>query len=204
MNPLSNRSLASCILLSIALLVPVAPAHASWLAGGGAGTSENQDYDCIGCGPIGTVDDDGTGYKLFGGYRFHRHFAVVGGFAQLADTEASGPLPFTDLLEVNGPYLSAVAILPLGRNVELFASAGLFRWNQDVTFNGTRGSFSGTDLTYGAGVGWNFSRSGVRGISLQVEWQRFTDVGTTDPLLGHIDDHGLTTLNVIYRFQSGR
>jgi OmpA-OmpF porin, OOP family len=196
----SKRYLAARILLSCALMLSISQARAGWLAGGGVGTSVNQDYDCIGCGPIGTVDDSGTGFKLFGGFLFHRNFAVLGGFARLADTRATGPLPFTDQLEVNGPYLTAVAILPLGANFELFASAGVFRWNQDVTFNGAGGSFSGTDLTYGAGAGWNFSPSGTPGFALQVEWQRFTDVGTNDPLLGHIDDYGLTTLNVLYRF----
>jgi hypothetical protein len=196
----STRHFAARVILSCALALPVTQAHASWLAGGGAGTSENQDYDCIGCGPIGNVDDSGAGYKLFGGFRFHRNFAVIGGFAQLANTEATGPLPFTDLLEVSGPYLSAFAILPLGANFELFASAGIFRWNQDVTFNGANASFSGTDPTYGAGASWNFSPSGTAGFALQLEWQRFTDVGTRDPFFGHVDDYGLTTLNFLYRF----
>ena len=200
MHHSSKRQLAARILLSCALALSVAQAHAGWLAGSGVGNSENQDYDCIGCGPIGAVDDSGSAYKLFGGFQFHRSFAVVGGFAQLADTTATGPLPFTDLLEVNGSYLSAIAILPLGANFELFASTGIFHWNQDVTFNGASDSFSGTDLTYGAGAGWNFSLSGTAGFALQLEWQRFTDVGTRDPFFGHIDDYGLTTLNVLYRF----
>jgi OmpA-OmpF porin, OOP family len=195
-----KRLFAARIILSCALVLPIAQTHAGWLAGGGVGTSENKDYDCIDCGPIGTVDDNGAGYKLFGGFQFHRNFAVVGGFAQLADTEATGPAPFTDLLEVNGPYVSAVGILPLGANFELFAAAGVFHWNQDVRFNGTSGSFSGTDLTFSAGAGWNFSAFGTPGFSVQLEWQQFNDVGTNDPFFGHLDDYSLTTLNALYRF----
>jgi hypothetical protein len=196
----SKRRFAPRIVLSCALLMPVVQANAGWLVGSGAGTSRNQDYDCIDCGPIGTVDDSGAGYKLFGGFRFHRNFAVLGGFARLADTEATGPAPFTDLLEVNGPYVTAVGILPLGANFEFFGSVGVFRWNQDVTFNGASGSFTGTDLTYGAGAGWNFSAGGTPGFAVQLEWQQFKDVGTNDPFFGHVDDYGLTTLNVLYRF----
>ncbi len=196
----SKRRFAPRSALSGALLLAVSQANAGWLVGSGVGISENQDYDCIDCGPIGTVDDSGAGYKLFGGFRFHRNFAVLGGFAQLADTEATGPAPFTDLLEVNGPYVTAVGILPLGTNFELFASVGVFRWNQDVTFNGVSGSFTGSDLTYGAGAGWNFSANGAPGFALQFEWQQFKDVGTNDPFFGHLDDYGLTTLNVMYRF----
>ncbi|MBC7983530.1 MAG: outer membrane beta-barrel protein, partial [Candidatus Obscuribacterales bacterium] len=179
----------------------VANADASWLAGFGVGTSKNQDYDCIGCGPIGAIDDSGRGYKLFGGNRFHRNIAVVGGFAQLADTEATGPLPFTDQLEVNGAYVSAVGILPLSATFELFSTLGLFRWNQDVTYNGIGGSFNGTDLTYSVGAGYNFSVRGAPGIALQAEWQHFRDVGTSDALLGHIDDYSLATVNFVFRFQ---
>lgn len=191
---------AARVILSCMLVLPIAQTRADWLVGGGAGTSENKDYDCIDCGPIGTVDDDGPGYKLFGGFRFHRNFSVVGGFVQLADTRATGPAPFTDLLEVNGPYVAAIGSLPLGATFELFATAGIFRWNQDVTFNGANGSFSGTDLTFGAGAGWNFSAFGTPGFSLQLEWQQFKDVGTNDPLFGHLDDYSLTTLNALYRF----
>jgi hypothetical protein len=200
MENASKRDLAPRMVLFCAMVLPAAQAEADWFAGGGAGTSANQDYDCIDCGPIGTVDDSGAGYKLFGGFRFHRNFAVVGGFARLADTEATGPAPFTDLLEVDGPYVAAVGILPLGANFEMFASAGAFHWNQDVTFNGARGSFTGTDLTYGAGAGWNFPASGAPGLAVQVEWQQFRDVGTSDPFFGHLDDYSLITLNVLYRF----
>lgn len=196
----SNMHFATRIFFLCTLVLPVAQAHAGWLFGAGFGTSENQDYDCIDCGPIGTVDDSGDGYKVFGGFRFLRNFAVVGGFAQLADTEATGPAPFTDLLEVNGPYVTAVGILPLGANFELFATVGAFHWNQDVTFNGASGSFSGTDLTFGAGAAWNFSAFGTPGFAVQVEWQQFNDVGTNDPFFGHLDDYRLTTLNVLYRF----
>lgn len=57
-------------MVSCTLALPIVQAHAGWLAGGGVGTSANEDYDCIDCGPIGTVDDKGVGYRLFGGFQF--------------------------------------------------------------------------------------------------------------------------------------
>jgi hypothetical protein len=188
-------------LLRVAPVLICAPADAAWYAGMGAGNSENLDYDCIGCGAIANVDDSGGAFKLFGGFRWHRFFATQIGFAQLADTTASGPLPFNDLLEVNGAYLSAVGILPIGDHFEAFASTGLMRWTQDVTFNGASGSFNGTDLTYSVGAGYNFTVGGLVGWSIQAEWQRFHDVGTNDPLLGHLDDYSLAAINIQYRFR---
>jgi OmpA-OmpF porin, OOP family len=182
------------------LCMQAAAANAAWYSGGGIGTSANQDYDCFGCGSIANVDDDGTAFKLFGGFRWHRFFATQIGFAQLADTTASGPLPFSDLLEVNGVYLSAVGILPIGDHFELFATTGAMRWDQDVTYNGQSGGFRGTDLTFSVGAGYNFTIGGIVGWAVQLEAQQFNDVGTNDPLLGHLDDYRLLTLNVQYRF----
>lgn len=172
-----------------------------WSVGVGTGQSKNHDYDCFGCGPIGSVDDDGVGYKLFVGYQFGRYFAISGGFAQLADTTASGPLPFSDQLEVNGPYVALMGIVPMGSRFHAFSTLGAFRWNQDVTFNGASDSFSGTDLTFGAGVSYNLTIRGAQRLSLQTEWQRFNDVGTNDDYFGHIDNYSLTTLNVVFRFR---
>jgi len=188
-----------CLLYGL-LSIPCMTAHAGWFVGGGVGMSENRDYDCDGCGVVGSVDDNGPAGKLFGGYRFQRVVAVELGFAQLADTEASGPLPFTDRLEVNGPYASIVGILPVGDHFEIFAKTGLMHWSQDVAYNGYSGSFSGTDLTYSLGGAFNLTVGGLAGWSVQLELQQFEKVGSSDPLLGHIDDYGLATLNIQYRF----
>jgi hypothetical protein len=186
--------------LFVVLCLPGMTANAGWYIGAGVGTSENLDYDCDGCGAIASVDDSGPAGKLFGGYRFRPVVAVELGFAQLADTESSGPLPFTDRLEVSGPYAAVVGILPIGDHFELFAKTGLMRWSQDVTYNGYSGSFSGSDLTYSIGGAFNLTVGGLAGWALQLEHQQFNDVGSTDPLLGHVDDYGLTTLNIQYRF----
>jgi predicted porin len=178
-------------------LVTCAQAGSGWFLGAGAGLSENRDYDCIGCGAVTSLDDSGTAYRLFGGYRLGTYVSFLGGYARLADTEASGPLPFTDKLEVDGFYGGVQGHLPLGP-VEAFATLGLYRWNQDVTFNAASGSFDGTDPMFGLGVSYGFGAQAQ--VKLQAEWTRFKDVGTNDPALGHLDDYDLFTINFVYQF----
>lgn len=172
-----------------------------WFAGLGLGYSKNQDYECTGCGAISSLDDSGFAYKLFGGYRLNRNFALSAGYMNLADTKASGPL-FTDKLEVNGFYGAAHGILPVTDKVDVFATVGLLRWDQKVTYSDTTpfsgsGSFDGTDLMYGLGASYAFAKQGPK---LQLEWNRLPNVGTNDPTFGHKDDYDLFTLNLVYQF----
>ena len=170
-----------------------------WFAGAGIGYSENRDYECTGCGAaIGSLDDSGFAYKLFGGYRLHRNFALSAGYMDLADTRAAGVgAAWNDRLKADGFYAAAHGILPVTDKIDVFATAGFLRWDQKVTFNGTSGSFDGTDLMYGLGAGYALNKTGAK---LQLEWNRLTDVGTNDPALGHIDDYDLFTLNLVYQF----
>ena len=184
----------------LALLVATsAYAEGNWFVGAGVGQSSNRDYECTGCGaPIASLDDSGTGFKVFGGYKFNQHVAVLGGYANLADTDATGAgAVWTDTLEVHGFYVAAQAVLPINDVIELFAIAGMFRWDQTVTFNGASGSFNGVDPMFGLGASYYFPNAGVKA---QVEWNRFLDVGTNDPFFGHIDDYDLYTINLVLEF----
>lgn len=174
-------------------------AEGNWFLGAGVGQSNNRDYECTGCGaPIGSLDDSGSAFKFFGGYQFTKNIALLGGYTDLADTDATGAgAAWTDKLEVDGFYLAAQAIVPVNESFELFATAGVFRWDQTVTFNGASGSFSGTDPMFGLGASYRFMNSSLKA---QFEWNRFFKVGTNDPFFGHIDDYDLYTLNLVFDF----
>ena len=183
-----------------AALAPVTPAgDTGWLAGAGLGYSSNRDYECTGCGAaIGSLDDTGFAYKLFGGYRFGKHVAVQGGYLNLADTKAAGVAgAWNDKLEVDGFYAAVQGILPINQAFDVFATAGLLRWDQKVTYNGGSGSFDGTDLMYGLGASYALNKTGAK---VQLEWNRMPDVGTNDPTYGHKDDYDLFTVNLVYQF----
>lgn len=170
-----------------------------WFAGAGLGYSENRDYDCNNCGAaIGSLDDSGFAYKLFGGYRLHRNVALSAGYMDLADTKASGVGgAWNDKLEVEGFYAAVHGILPVTDKVDVFASVGILRWDQKVTFNGASRSFDGSDLMYGVGASYALNKTGAK---VQLEWNRLNDIGTNDPNFGHIDDYDLVTVNLVFQF----
>jgi OOP family OmpA-OmpF porin len=192
-----KQTLLATTLLTLASTASFA--EGNWFVGGGVGQSSNRDYECIGCGaPIGTLDDSGSASKVFGGYRFNRNIAVLGGYTDLADTDATGTgAAWTDKLEVHGFYVAAQAILPVNDYFDVFATVGFFRWDQTVTFNGASGSFNGTDPMFGVGASYYFMNSGVKA---QFEWNRFLEVGTNDPFFGHLDDYDLFSLNLVLEF----
>lgn len=167
-----------------------------WFAGAGLGMSKNRDYECTGCGAVTSLDDSGFGYKVFGGYRFNKHLALLGGYAGLADTKAV-TAGGADKLEVDGFYGAVQGILPINQVLDVFATLGVFRWDQKVNYAVTTGSFDGTDLMFGLGAGYSFGKPGAK---VQIEWNRFRDVGTNDPTLGHKDDYDLYTVNLVYQF----
>lgn len=181
------------------LTASAAMAEGNWFVGVGLGQSENKDYECIGCGaPIGSLSDDGFAYKAFAGYRFNRYVAVQGGYVDLDDTTAAGAgAAWTDKLEVDGFYGALQGILPINESFDVFASAGLFHWDQTVTFNGVSGSFNGTNPMFGLGASYAFTQPGLK---TQFEWTRFLDVGNNNPFFWHIDDYDLYTINLVYEF----
>lgn len=171
-----------------------------WFAGLGLGYSNNKDYECTGCpGAITNLDDSGFAYKIFGGYRLHRNFALSAGYMKLADTDAASTGGgWTDTVKVDGFYGAGHGILPVTDKIDVFATLGLLRWHQKVTYSPTgSGSFDGTDLMYGLGTSYSFAKQGPK---LQLEWNRLPNVGTNDPSYGHKDDFDLFTLNLVYQF----
>lgn len=86
-------------------------------------------------------DDQSTGYKLFGGYKFNKNFALEGGYFDLgtfgydAATIPAGNLRGT--IKLSGINLDAVAILPFTERFSAFARLGAHHTEAYDTFSGT-------------------------------------------------------------------
>jgi OOP family OmpA-OmpF porin len=117
-------------------------------------------------GPGISCDDEDTGIKIFGGYKFSPNFAVEGLVANLGEVTASGP-GGSGSVEVDGFGAAAVGIIPLGERFDLFGKVGAFTW--DASGSGLGDSADGTDIMLGAGVGWNLTKR----FGLRAEWERF-------------------------------
>lgn len=186
------KTIGAISVVSAALVAgPVAAADESgWYGGLGLGQSRAKiDDDKISAGLAGagitvtSIDDEEQdfGYKVFGGYKFNRNFALEGGYFNLgefgfkADTSPTGT--FTGNIEADGFNIDAVGIMPLSPKFSAFARVGAQRAQANDTFAGTgavvaaNGNPSKTDTNYKAGLGLQYDftkRVGMRG-----EWERY-------------------------------
>jgi len=152
-------------------------------------------------------DDRDTGYKIFGGYKFNRNFAVEGGYFDLgrfgfsATTAPAGTL--NGNIKLKGLNLDAVGILPITEKFSAFARVG-------VTYAEARDSFSGTgavnvintnpskreaNLKFGGGLQYDFTQS--LGMRLEAERYRVNDA------VGSRGDIDLFSAGLVYRFGAG-
>lgn len=126
-------------------------------AGAGAAMLEDQ----VEVGSLGEVDleDDGTAWKIYGGWRASQFFGIEGGYRTFGEADVG---PYT--VETDGLDVSAVAFLPLGP-IDLFAKGGVIFWNTDG--DGPVRDGDGEDLMYGLGAQLNLGRLFLR---LESEW----------------------------------
>lgn len=106
------------------------------------------------------VDDDGTSFQIYGGYKFLRYFALEGRLLNLGSYSVAGVKT-----DVGGATVNAVGILPLGSTMwELFAQLGFGRVNLE-----TQG-IADRDETVGSfGIGVRVTPIEHLSISLQID-----------------------------------
>lgn len=209
------------IMLSVAALAGLAalPALAQdkngWYAGASVGrTGASIDDDRITRGLAGqglvtrSIDDRDTdrGYKIFGGYQFHRNFAVeagyfdLGSFGYTATTTPPGSL--SGDIRIKGVNLDLVGLWPITDKFSALARVG-------VTSARTRGDFAssgavtmpyanahpserGTNVKFGAGLMYDFTPA----LGVRVEAERYR-VNDSVRNKGHVD---MVSLGLVYRF----
>ena len=158
-------------------LVPVLGAAAMFVSAGALAQQSMSTVPNFYIGAeVGQADNsvDDTGFKIFGGYQFHKNIAAEVGYGMLIDK---------DNVEVNVLEAVGVGIFPLTPNFSIFGKLGLA--NVDVKTSGA--SDDNFELTYGVGVQWDFTRNlGVRGT-----WQRYN----ADP-----DDVDYISVGIAWRF----
>lgn len=158
-------------------------------------------------GPVTTSissDDKDWGFKLFGGYQFHRNFAVEAGYFDLGDfsftATTAPPGTQTGEIKVKGGNLDLVGSLPITERFSAFGRVG-------AIYAKTRDSFTGTGAVvvvnpnpsdrewsykYGLGLQYDFTeRLGVR-----AEAERYR---VSDAVRGK-DNVDLFSVGLVFRF----
>ena len=151
-----------------------------------------------------TDDDRDTGYKLFGGYKFNKNFALEGGYFDLgkfsfvATTVPPGTL--TGQIKLRGINLDALGILPITNNFSAFGRVGVHYTEARDTFSGTgavvvtnpRPSKKEANLKVGVGVQYDVTPS--LGLRAEAERYRINDA------VGNRGDIDVYSLGLLYRF----
>ena len=192
---MKTRKLAAASLLAIAGALAASQASAQAYLGGSIGKSDIDDEVTTGLITSGSVDGKDTGFKIFGGYMFNRNFGVEGAYVDLGEASYSGLFfgaPVTGgKVEINGFNLSAVGAFPVNEQFSVFGKIGLFIWEADAsdTTGGVPFSAStdGTDVSFGVGVNYNFTRN----LGVRAEWEMFK----TDDA-----DATLLSVGVVWKF----
>ena len=110
---------------------------------------------------------------FFGGYQFHKHIAVELGYGMLFDKNS---------VEVTTMEAVAVGIFPLNNQFSIIGKLGL----ANVEAEGPGGSEDKTELTYGIGVQWDFTRN----LGARAQWQRYD----TDDAVDYL------SIGIVWRF----
>jgi OmpA-OmpF porin, OOP family len=189
----SKKALVAALIgVSAAVAAPAAfaqargaAADAGWYAGGSLGQST---ADCKVSG--GSCDDKDTAWKIFGGYQINRNFGVELGYADLGKiTVSAGGSSLS--VETTSWDLVGVGSFPMANQFSIYGKLG---FNRTETKAGSAKD-NGTDLTFGAGVRYDFSRNlGVRG-----EWQRYkatTPAATSGAITVTSGDFDIDVLSV--------
>ena len=169
------RKISFTAVVALALLVIGAPAAnaGGWYVGGSLGqTSADLGSLDPGSGVSGvSIDDSDTGFKVMGGYNIMKFISVEAAFVDVGQVSVDGTVPGIGTsvsAEADGVSVEAMGIFPFAQKFEVFAKAGVYRWDGDIsaTVAGTpvlNASDDGTDPTFGVGFGWNaMSRGQVR------------------------------------------
>lgn len=130
-------------------------ADTGWYAGASFGQS---DLD---------IDKD-TAWKIFGGYQLNRNLSVELGYTNLGEvSEGVGPLRVS--AEATAWEVIGVYKFPVANQLSLYGLAGIAMTEVDVEFLGVSASDDSTELTFGFGAQYDFSRN----VGLRAQWQRY-------------------------------
>lgn len=185
----TKAALAAIGILAAALAAPAAAQDEGWYVGGSLGYSQYKNICKRTNQPCDSTD---VAWRGFGGYQFSRHFGAELGYGNLGEAQSAGN--FT--VETRSFDLSGIATIPVTGRLSALVRLGVYRARSDFdadpasTFTG--GGHTNSGFTYGAGLGTDFGKLGLR-----FDWQRYENVG--GGAIGE-DDIDVFSLGALIRF----
>lgn len=113
------------------------------------------------------LDDTDVGFKFFVGNRLHKNLALELYYVDLGEVTATDGSA-TATVQTDGFGISALGILPISNNFELFAKVGTFKWDATVKAPGVTLGDDDLDETYGIGASFLMDQ-----LSIRVEYEQY-------------------------------
>jgi OOP family OmpA-OmpF porin len=112
------------------------------------------------------LDEDDTGAKIFGGYKFNDYVAIEGGYYDFGEIGNS-----SSELEIDGISLAVVGSVPVSSKISLLGKVGVHDWDADVTGSASSAvnTDSDTDAFYGIGAEYALTDS----LKIRAELERY-------------------------------
>jgi OOP family OmpA-OmpF porin len=116
------------------------------------------------------VDEDDTGFRLFGGFQFHRNIAAEVAYGLLFDKGG---------VEITALELAAIGMFPVANQFSVIGKLGFARLEAD-------GGGDDSDFVFGIGAQYDVTRN----LGVRLQWTRYN----TDPELDFL------SLGVLWKF----
>jgi len=148
----------------------VASAEGFYIGVSGGGTEADvSEADKAALAFVGvSVDEEDTGFKVFAGYRVDKYFALEAFYTDLGEVALTDGVDSL-WIESDTFGLSALGIIPVTENFELFGKVGFHGWDADFSStNGFSASDDGANETYGIGATYSMDQ-----ISFRAELERY-------------------------------
>lgn len=165
-----NTTIPAAVALLLALILGPLQASADngFFVGANIGSASlNEDFDGL------TVDDDSLSFRIVGGWRFNRYFALEGGYHDFGDFERDldiDGVPGQVKLSADGFTMAAAGSIPIGEIFALQGRAGMFFWNGSAEINNvTQATPEDSNLFLGLGASVDVSDS----FMLTGDWTRY-------------------------------
>src|SRR5688572_12937014 len=132
-----------------------------------AGAMAQQDTGWYVGASIGQSDldiDKDTAWKFSLGYQLNRNLSVELGYTNLGEVSAGGVDVEATAWEVIGLYK-----FPVGNQFSIYGLAGIAMVEAEASFLGVTASDDSTELTFGVGAQYDFSRN----LGIRAQWQRY-------------------------------
>jgi OOP family OmpA-OmpF porin len=164
-------------ILGAALVVPFAAQAAGGYVGGGFGQST---YDVDDAGMTTTSrDENGSGFKLYGGYEFDQNWGVEVGYANLGKLKNVYNVMGTNVTvsaKSYSMYVAGTGTLPLNEQFSLFGKLGLA--TNHISVDGSASGFTASDsgsksgMMFGVGAAYNVTKN----VAVTLEYENFGKV----------------------------